>query len=117
MPLDTAAVQQDILRNALVKLCGKYYLSTDQRDHYDNTADEDIAPFLHDGEEIGEFVAVTTHGDYFYLYPGPTLEWAQEKAVENVQDDIFEETPIAIHNLVTGQQWDARIKVKWEARD
>ena len=84
---------------------------------------EDLEPYLTGEEPINGPWAVVTHGtgstgdEITYIYPGyETLEAAQVKAIANVGDSIFEETPHSIVNLDTVEtlhpRWDT---VKWAA--
>lgn len=65
---------------------------------------EDLAPYFYGAETIGEWAAVTECGEWRYIYPdfSHPLD-AQNKAVENIGDDIHAESPVAVINLETGE--------------
>lgn len=79
---------------------------------------EDLEPYLLGEEPIdGPFAAVTagigSSGDlHYYIYPGyEDSEGAGRKASENVTDDIYAESPVAVVNLDTGER--LRPHVSW----
>lgn len=94
----------------LEKLCEEFYLDpTSKR----STGDEDAGFYFlpEDDEEskpIRPWVAVTTmggEGAHFYVYADfDTFGEAQRGAVENCGDGIFDEYPVAIVNLDTGER-------------
>jgi hypothetical protein len=100
----------------LRELMDRWYIAMPGDGDHRASNTEDLEPFVEGEEEIKEW-AVITHGtgssgdDVTYIYPEyETPEAAQAKAIENIGDDIFEETPHAIVNLDTGQE----LRPMWE---
>lgn len=103
-------------REALVALAGEYWLDverivaigTDPTGHFDQTADEDLFPYLAPTEplEIASYCLVTKHEDHRYLIPVfDTLAQAFARAESYVDDDIFTEYPVEIIDLDSGTRW------------
>lgn len=86
---------------------------------YDAGEEEDPRIYLSGEEEIGRFVCVTTnwssrgHEMTFYLPTFNDWEAAAARAVEYIQDDLFEEIPLKIVDLETGAEWTAEPAYTW----
>lgn len=102
--------QADRLK-ALKELCEKHYLDPNDQ----NTAAEDIAPYLDGEEEINEWAAVTRNNDITYVYPiFDNAEDAKDRATEHIIDDIYSEQPVEVVNLDTGERLSpAWYTMKW----
>ena len=79
----------------------------------DNTsASEDLAEALEAPEEIKEWCAVTEHDGIAYLYPDcESAETAKARAEEHQGGPTFHETPVAVVNLDTGEQYSAEVGI------
>lgn len=93
----------------LLRLLGEY--GQEARD-YDEGEEEDPRPYLTGEQECEQWCCVTEHdGKHFFLPTFHTADQAAARAVEYVEDDIWAETPVEVHNLDTGESlypvWDA----------
>lgn len=71
---------------------------------YFPTTDPEALP-----ETIQRFAAVTGHGDFIYIYADFVNRCdAKKKAMENMLDGIFSETPIAVVDLDLWRFWEPR---------
>lgn len=79
---------------------------------YDEDTEEDPRPYFSGEKELAPWVCVTvnysSHGyaKYFFLPTFATSKEAAERAVEYVQDDLFEELPVAVVNLDDGTTFE-----------
>lgn len=77
---------------------------------YDEGEEEDPRPYLNGESELERFACVTvnysSHGyeKPFFLF-FPERDAAELRAMEYVQDDIFEEIPVEVRDLDTGEKW------------
>jgi hypothetical protein len=84
---------------------------------YDEGEEEDPRPYLSGEEECEEWCCVTvnytSHGNakYFFLPTFGNRHGAEHRAIEFVEDDLFEELPVAVVNLDTGTSY----KPTWES--
>lgn len=64
---------------------------------------------------ISRWAAVTSSGEFNYIYPAyDTKEAAKDKAVTNVSDSIYAETPVILVNLDTGSRYSPNwSKLTW----
>lgn len=95
-------------RKALRALCEKHYLLIKiDGEHWDTSAQEDIAEYFNEHKlEIARYAVVTRHDDVFYVKPcAYDLTDAYQRAMENINDSIFYEVPVEVVNLDTGQRW------------
>jgi hypothetical protein len=79
---------------------------------------EDAAEYLSGERPIERFCVVTVSGEFGYAYAlDASLENAKERAMLNITDDCFAETPVAIIDLDTGKQFVPKWStVQWEEK-
>lgn len=95
-------------------LIAEYHQSPED---YDEGEEEDPRPYFTGEAELSRFVCVTVnyssqgHAKFFFLPTFEERDAAELRAVEYAQDDIFEELPVAVVDLDTGEEftpaWDA----------
>lgn len=101
---------QALRREAFAKLIAAHQQSPSD---YDEDVEEDPRPYLSGAVELDPWIVVTanysSHGErkVFFL-PEPSRTDAYLRAVEYAQDDIFEELPVEVVNLDTGEVWVPR---------
>lgn len=94
---------------ALRKLVDEFGLTIGDTD---SSANEDVTEYFDGYLPVERFVAVTRGGDFTYLYADyDSLHEAGLKAVENVDDCIYAESPLYVIDLDTGERWVPR----WES--
>ncbi len=94
--------------DALKALLEKYGASVED---YDHDVEEDLRPYFEcdDTAEVGRYCCVTvnysSHGGakFFFLPEFEDLNDAQDRAVEFMHDGIFEEIPVEVVDLDTGE--------------
>lgn len=75
-------------------------------DDYDFDVEEDVRPYFK-RKAPRRFVCVTEHdGKPFFLPSFDTAEAAMARAVEYVHDDLFDEQPVAVVDLDSGDVYD-----------
>lgn len=103
--IDTDPDRQARRRDAFKALLDRFYASPDD---YDEEVEEDPRPYLRDDDPtpLERYVCVTDHeGRAFFLPTFTDVFSAQARAVEYARDDLFAETPVAIIDLDTGDEW------------
>lgn len=86
-----------------------------------NTGAEDVALHLPEGFgpypggdfSVGRFVSHTCSGELHYLYPCSTLADAKERTHRYVGDTIYAESPVAVHDLDTGDTHRPKLDTPW----
>lgn len=108
-------------QKALRKLSFEHGLEIEHLDHYSDSAREDIAEYFYadrwDTDEPGDtpkpvsrFAVVTEAGEFTYVKADwDTLEAAARAAVENINDDLYAESPYEIVDLDS----DDRYRPDW----
>lgn len=97
-------------REAFAKLIEQY---GQRPDDYDEGEEEDPRPYLSGELSLDPWIVVTanysSHGErkVFFL-PEFSRHAAQQRAVYYADDDIFEELPVEVVNLDTGEVWVPR---------
>ena len=83
-------------------------------DRYGFGYDADDLP---EDEPLTRWLAVTVSGENRYGYVHATLAEAKMRAIDNIDDPIFSEAPVAIVDLDTGRvRVPAFYRVAWQAR-
>lgn len=78
---------------------------------YDEGEEEDPRPYISGEEECERFCCVTvnytSHGyaKWFFLPVFPKRDAAELRAVEYAENDLFEELPVAVVDLDSGETW------------
>lgn len=85
---------------------------------YDRDEEEDPRPYLVGEKDLARFVCVTlnwssSHGKLFYLPEFDNFEKAQVRAEMYDRDDIFEEIPVKVVDLDTGEEQYAEASYSW----
>jgi hypothetical protein len=80
---------------------------------YDAGEEEDPRPYIDGEKPLSRYVCVTVnytshgYGKYFFLPDFDTPEGAASRATEYTHDDIFEELPVSVYDLDTGEEHKA----------
>jgi hypothetical protein len=87
-------------------------------DDYDEGEEEDPRPYFNGEREPKKWACVTvnysSHGEAkHFFYTLPTLRIAKFRAGDFANDDIFEEIPVAVVDLDSGDRWNAKVSTKW----
>lgn len=87
---------------------------------YDHEVEEDIRPLVAGEKEIGRYICVTmnlsfSEGKLFYLSFND-LGQAISRAEEYDRDDIFEEFPVKVVDLDTGEEHFAEPYYRWRIK-
>jgi hypothetical protein len=87
---------------------------------YSGKEDAISAILQEESYHIDRYVAVTRssgeEGEWTYLYCFPTFDAAVERATEFIGDSLFEEFPVCVVDLETGDRHVAKINVTWERK-
>jgi hypothetical protein len=84
---------------------------------YDAGGEEDPRPYLNGTDALSRFVCVTVNyssqgfARHYFLPVFHDIEHAVARATEHAADDIFEELPVAVVDLDTGET----VKPQWNA--
>ncbi len=102
-------------RDAYAKVCKRFAI--DPKDP-STTAGEDAGLILSGEDPCERYCVVTRNGDITYAYANDTtLEEAQARAIGNVNDSIHAETPIAVIDMNTGDEWAPNWRaMPWQPR-
>lgn len=85
-----------------------------------NTAGEDLAAYLDDPGSIHNWVAVTRSpqtGVTYLKADFPDAAAAKGYAASNVDDDLFEELPVEVVNLDSGEARRCQLVARWPEED
>jgi hypothetical protein len=91
-------------------LAAKYWIELDGPVTY--SGQEDLLAAIEEGD-IERYAAVTHHEDFHYIRTFDRLTPAYRAAEENMGDSIYDEMPVAIHDLDTGKAWQPELSVSW----
>lgn len=92
---------------------------------YDEEVEEDLRPYFsnRDRIELGRYCCVTVnysshgHAKYFFLPRFETSSDARQRAYEFISDEIFEEIPVEVVDLDTGEAWEPLLHLApWQKR-
>ncbi|MBJ7469669.1 MAG: hypothetical protein JHD16_00125 [Solirubrobacteraceae bacterium] len=110
----TATTDTDY-RDAYAQVCKRFAI--DPKDT-GTTAGEDAGHILSGEDPCERYCVVTRNGDITYAYAqDTTLEEAFARAVCNIDNSIHAETPIAVIDLHTGEEWAPNWRaMPWEPR-
>lgn len=95
-------------RDAFRSLLAEYEVSEEE---YDRGEEEDPRPFVAGRSRCSQFVCVTLNYSSrggpmpFFLPTFDSLADAQRRAVEFAADDVFEELPVEVRDLDSGESW------------
>ena len=102
MIVEKRSAQQEARKAALTKLSEKFDIPrVPAGGHCSSASEEDLYEYLHGGQWIDAWVAVTFGGEdgshFFKTFS--TRRGAEDWTIENVSDDLFVESPIAVVDL------------------
>lgn len=78
-----------------------------------SAAEEDLRDIL-SSPTIDRYVSITRSGEFYYLRTWGTRQQAEEYAAGNVLDTIYPELPVAIIDLISGDELRPSITVEWK---
>ena len=111
-----AVIRQQARRNAFIQLLEADGSSPSD---YDQGEEEDPRPYLSGEKDLGRFVCVTlnwssSNGKLFYLPEFDTLDAAKARAELYDRDDLFEEIPVKVVDLDSGETFYATPEYVWK---
>lgn len=81
-------------------LCRKYWIAIKPDGPWETSAEEDVAAIVNGDESLERWAAVTMHDpEMYYVQTFAMRETAIQHSIENVNDDIFNEAPVALCDL------------------
>ena len=89
-------------------------------DDYDRGEEEDPRPYFDGSRELEQYALVTVNyssqgeAKFFFLAFDSRAE-AEARGILFATDDIFEELPVAVVDLDSGQRWEPRIRATWSS--
>lgn len=89
-------------------LCERYGIAL-KTEGWNDSAEEDVAAIVAGDDPLYRWIAITQAGEFVYLKPCPTRRDAIDRTVENANDDIWAESPVAICDLDRGDNPWGRI--------